>query len=115
MPMRVAPFGYDWVEGQLIVNQMEAEHVRQVYHWYLNENMTIRQIGNRLFKMGVRPKRSVSGNWGGSSISRMLSSEIYIGKYYYNRRKVKKLKGQKSKFGNPKKHTQYEKKRLDYG
>lgn len=62
MPMRVAPFGYDWVEGQLIVNQMEAEHVRQIYHWYLNENMTIRQIGNRLFKMGVRPKRSVSGN-----------------------------------------------------
>lgn len=103
MPMRVAPFGYDWVEGQLIVNQMEAEHVKQVYHWYLNENMIIRQIGNRLFKMGVRPKRSVNGNWGGSSISRMLSSEIYIGKYYYNRRKVKKLKGQKSKFGNPKK------------
>jgi len=103
MPMRVAPFGYDWVDGQLLVNQMEAEIVKQIYHWYLNENMTIRQIGNRLFKMGVRPKRSVNGNWGGSSISRILSSEIYIGKYYYNRRKVKKLKGQKSKFGNPKK------------
>lgn len=81
MPMRVAPFGYDWVDGQLNVNQKEAEYVKQVYHWYLNENMTIRQIGNRLFKMGVRPKRSVNGNWGGSSISRMLSSEIYIGKY----------------------------------
>ncbi|WP_379138307.1 recombinase family protein [Paenibacillus sp. sgz500958] len=103
MPMRVPPFGYDWVDRQLIVNQMEAEYVRKVYHWYLNENMTIRQIGTKLFEMGVPPKRSVSGNWGGSSIGRMLSSEIYIGKYYYNRRKVKKVKGQRTQSGAPKK------------
>lgn len=103
MPMRVPPFGYDWVEGQLLVNQMEAEFVRKVYYWYLNENMTIRQIGNKLFELGVPPKRSANGNWGGSSIGRILSSEIYIGKYYYNRRKVKKIKGQRTQTGAPKK------------
>lgn len=103
MPMRVPPFGYDWVEGQLLVNQHEAEYVRKVYDWYLNDKMTIRQIGNKLFTMGVSPKRSTNGNWGASSIGRILCSEIYIGKYYYNRRKVKKIKGQRTQTGAPKK------------
>ncbi|MEK4877910.1 MULTISPECIES: recombinase family protein [Paenibacillus] len=103
MPMRVPPFGYDWVEGKLLINQMEADYVRKVYHWYLNENMTIRQIGNKLFDLGVPPKRSANGNWGASSIARILCSEIYIGKYYYNRRKVKKIKGQRTQTGAPKK------------
>lgn len=103
MPMRCPPFGYDWVEGQLIVNQTEAEYVKKVYDWYLNDNMTMREIGTKLFTMGAFPKRSSSGNWGASSIGRMLSSEIYVGRYYYNRRKVKKLKGQRTRTGRPKK------------
>ncbi|GGG07277.1 resolvase-like protein [Paenibacillus albidus] len=103
MPMRVPPFGYDWVEGQLIVNKQEAEYVRKVYQWYLNDNMTMREIGNKLFEIGALPKRSTNGNWGASSIGRILSSEIYIGRYYYNRRKVKKLKGQRTRTGAPKK------------
>ncbi|MHA6530949.1 recombinase family protein [Paenibacillus sp. BAC0078] len=103
MPMRCPPFGYDWVKGQLIINQTEAEYVRKVYDWYLNDNMTMREIGDKLFDIGASPKRSTSGNWGASSIGRMLSSEIYIGRYYYNRRKVKKLKGQRTRTGKPKK------------
>jgi site-specific DNA recombinase len=102
MPMRAAPFGYNFVDGQLLINEHEAENVRKVYHWYLNENMTIREIGNKLFAMGVSPKRAASGNWGASSIGRILSSE-YIGKYFYNRRQVKKLKGQRTSTGAPKK------------
>ncbi|CAH1208519.1 hypothetical protein PAECIP111892_03125 [Paenibacillus auburnensis] len=103
MPMRCPPFGYDWVEGRLNINQTEAEYVRKVYDWYLNDNMTMREIGEKLFAIGASPKRSTSGNWGASSIGRMLSSEIYIGRYYYNRRKVKKLKGQRTQAGKPKK------------
>lgn len=103
MPMRVPPFGYDYVDGQLLVNKFEAEYVKKIYHWYVNENMTIREIGNKLFALGVRPKRSTNGNWGASSIGRILSSEIYIGKYYYNRRQMKKIKGERTQTGAPKK------------
>lgn len=103
MPMRVPPFGYDWVAGQLIVNQEEAEYVKKIYHWYLNDNMTMRDIGTKLFTIGVKPKRSTNGNWAASSIGKILSSEVYIGRYFYNRRKVKKLKGQRTQTGAPKK------------
>lgn len=103
MPMRVPPFGYDYVDGQLLVNKFEAKYVMKIYHWYVNENMTIREIGNKLFALGVRPKRSTNGNWGASSIGRILSSEIYIGKYYYNRRQTKKIKGERTQNGAPKK------------
>ena len=35
--------------------------------------------------------------WNASSIRRILTSEIYIGKYTYNKRKTQKIKGEKPK------------------
>ncbi|MDF2859572.1 MAG: integration/recombination/inversion protein [Neobacillus sp.] len=103
MPMRVPPFGYDWVESSLIVNEEEANMVKMIYHWYVYEHLTMRQIGNKLVEMGATPKRAESDNWSASSIQRILKSEIYIGKYYYNRRSTRKIKGERTKSGTPKK------------
>ncbi|MBB3108167.1 site-specific DNA recombinase [Paenibacillus phyllosphaerae] len=103
MPMRVAPFGYDKVAQTLVVNEEEADVVRKIYEWYIHDRLTYRQIGDRLYEMGVMPKRGESKNWGASSILRILKSEIYLGKYFYNRRRYKKVKGVKTKGGNPKK------------
>jgi site-specific DNA recombinase len=103
MPMRVAPFGYDLVEQSLVIIEVEAAIVRKIYDWYINDRLTLRQIGTRLYEMGVSPKRGESRNWGASSILRILNSEVYIGKYYYNRRRFKKVKGEKTKGGKPKK------------
>ncbi|WP_424768243.1 recombinase family protein [Paenibacillus sp. sgz302251] len=103
MPMRVAPFGYDKDEnGQLVVNKDEKQWVQMIYEWYVHERLTLRQIGERLHGK-VRPKRNESPNWNATSISRILTSEIYIGKYYYNRRASEKVRGKLTKEGNPKK------------
>lgn len=106
MPMRVAPYGYDYTEGRLLVNEEEAHFVRLIYHWYVYEHLTMRDIGKRLYDLGAIPKRGESKNWSASSILRIISSEIYVGKYYYNRRKTKKVKGQTTLSGNPKKTYQ---------
>ncbi|MGE7272896.1 recombinase family protein [Brevibacillus panacihumi] len=104
MPMRVAPFGYDKdEEGQLIPNPKEKEYVQMMYEWYVFEKLTMRDIGERLYKLGVKPKRGESNNWSASSIRRVLTSEIYIGNYYYNRRETQKVRGQVTESGNPKK------------
>ncbi|WP_197187495.1 recombinase family protein [Brevibacillus agri] len=104
MPMRVAPFGYDKDEdGQLIVNEKEKQYVQMIYEWYIHERLTMREIGDRLYQLGVRPKRGESPNWSASSIRRILTSEIYIGRYYYNRRATEKVRGQLTEGGNPKK------------
>jgi len=103
MPMRVAPFGYDKDEtGQLVPNPKEHQFVQMIYEWYVLEKLTLRQIGERLYGK-VKPKRGESPNWGASSISKILTSEIYIGKYYYNRRQTKKVRGRLTKGGKPKK------------
>lgn len=103
MPMRVAPYGYDLVDAQLIINEEEAEIVKNIYEWYVYENLTLREIGHKLIRLGMLPKRKESRSWHQSSISRILTSEIYVGTYWYNRRKSQKVKGQKTKSGNPKK------------
>jgi site-specific DNA recombinase len=107
MPMRSAPFGYDLVDAQLVINEEEAKVVRQIYEWYVYQHLTYREIGHELGQLGVLPKRKESKNWNRSSIYRILSSEVYIGIYRYNRRKVKKLKGEKTSNGNPKKTYEY--------
>ncbi|MBA4601535.1 recombinase family protein [Thermoactinomyces mirandus] len=106
MPMRCPPFGYDLVDSQLVINEEEAKVVRKIYDWYVNQQLTLREIGNRLVQLGVQPKRR-GKSWHQSSINRILTNEIYIGIYRYNRRKVKKVKGEKTKSGNPKRTIEF--------
>ena len=101
MPMRVAPYGYDYKEGQLTINGEEAPFVMKIYDWYLKGH-TLREIGSLLYKEGAVPKRKESKNFGASSIRRILTSEIYIGKYVYNTRQGKKVWGEKTASGKSK-------------
>lgn len=103
MPMRTPPFGYDWVDCSLVVNEKEAEFVRLIYNWYVFEGLTLREMGTKLYELGAVPKRSESGNFSASSLRRILTSEIYIGRYVYNRRETKKLQGERTKSGKPRK------------
>ncbi|WP_244863142.1 recombinase family protein [Paenibacillus cisolokensis] len=74
-----------------------------MYHWYVYDHYTFREIGERLYSLGAVPKRGESRNWSASSIRRVLTSEVYIGKFYYNRRETRKIRGEKTKNGTPKK------------
>lgn len=103
MPMRVPPFGYELVNNQLIINEEEAAVVKKIYHWYVYDQLTLRQIGEKLYQLGILPKRKERTEWSATSIRRILTSEIYIGKYTYNKRQTQKIKGAKTETGNPKK------------
>ncbi|MFD4930913.1 recombinase family protein [Peribacillus butanolivorans] len=100
--MRSAPYGYDYINGTLVINKDEAVYVRKIYDWYLN-GVTLREIGEKLFQEGAIPKQSESKNFGASSIRRILSSEIYIGNYVYNKRETKKVWGERTASGKQKK------------
>lgn len=107
MPMRVPPYGYNWVEGHLEINDQEAVFVKLIYQWYVHDHLTLREIGTKLVELGAEPKRAESKNWSASSIQNILKSEVYIGKLYYNRRKTQKVKGERTKKGAPKKTYTY--------
>jgi site-specific DNA recombinase len=85
-----APYGYryipkrDGVPGHLVVDETEAELVRMLYGWLIEERMTVRQILKRL-NTGPWLPRSGGSRWSASVVHRILSDPTYAGTAYANR------------------------------
>lgn len=70
-------YGYDVIDGELVVNEEQAEVVRNIFEWYL-AGLSLRQIKNRLESMSIK---TATGNnvWHEKVILGMLSNEKYMG------------------------------------
>src|SRR5512135_2478949 len=85
-----ASYGYryvpkrDGVPGHLEVDEAEAEVVRMLYRWLIDERMTVRQILKRLAAGPWRP-RSGKRLWSNSVVHRIRSDPLYTGTAYANR------------------------------
>src|SRR3954454_6647678 len=84
-----APYGYryvptrDGVPGHLEVDDAEAEVVRMLYRWLIDERMTVRQILKRLAAGPWRP-RNGKRLWSNSVVHHILSDPVYTGTAYTN-------------------------------
>lgn len=76
----VMPYGFEYDEesNKYVVNDKEAEIIRQIYDMYVNQNMGVRAIALYLNKNGI-PNKKGRGKWVDTTLSRMISSERYIG------------------------------------
>jgi site-specific DNA recombinase len=85
-----SPYGYryvrrqDAVPGHLVIDEQEAELVRTLYGWLVEEQMTIRQILKRL-NAGPHYPRSGRHPWSPSVVHHILSDPMYAGTAYANR------------------------------
>jgi site-specific DNA recombinase len=85
-----APYGYRYIPrhegtpGYLVVDEAEAEMVRTLYRWLIEERMTIRQILKRL-NFGPWYPRSGKHPWSPSVVHHILSDSLYTGTAYANR------------------------------
>jgi site-specific DNA recombinase len=85
-----APYGYRYVPnrngvpGHLEIEEVEAEVVRMLYRWLIDERMTVRQILKRLAAGPWRP-RNGKRLWSNSVVHRVLSDPLYSGTAYANR------------------------------
>ena len=87
-------YGYDKVtitEGKrkyptLAINEEQANVVRMIFDWYINENIGTQVIANRLNDMGI--KRPRVERWSSDSIRDTLENPHYIGKVKWNERKA---------------------------
>ena len=85
------PYGYTYVHKttttpqHLVVNEAEAEVVRQIYRWCVEEQLSSYAIHRRLTLQGVPPRKSKHGRWAQSSVIEILRDSIYKGEAYYNR------------------------------
>jgi site-specific DNA recombinase len=85
-----APYGYRYTgrsasgAGRLVIDETEADLVRMLYGWLVDERLTIRQI---LRHLNFGPWRPRSGRrpWSPSVVHHILSDPIYAGTAYSNR------------------------------
>ena len=83
------PYGYrriprrDGVPAHVVIAEPEAQVVRQVFRWHVDERLSVRQIALRLTES---PHVTATGRqrWGTSTVTRMLHNEAYIGTMYFN-------------------------------
>lgn len=82
-------FGYDKTKGDyfnLAINPEEAEAVRQIYRWYVDEGYGASKIANMLNARGIKTKRSC--DWSQNAICRILTNELYTGKIINGKEEV---------------------------
>ena len=97
------PFGYDKVtigKDHTLAPNKDADVVRMIFDWYVNERLGYQAIANRLDDMGIKPVST--DRWIKNTIAQMLQNVQYIGKVCYNRKKsVTLIKDGKRKIIRP--------------
>ena len=83
------PYGYRYIPvsepngGRWVVNEKEAEVVRQIYRWYLSEEQpSVTAIAYRLNDQEIAPQRGPL--WRYKSVYAILTQTAYIGRAYFN-------------------------------
>ncbi len=86
----VAPYGYDKVtigkDHTLTPNELEADVVRLIFDWYVNEGMTTGKITRKLTDMGIKPRSKEV--WYERTVNQILGNKHYDGKVVFYRRKT---------------------------
>ncbi|MDR0269859.1 recombinase family protein [Paenibacillus sp.] len=78
------PYGYNIKEGKLVVNEQEAQIVKEVFDLYLNQSMGLRNIAKILNERGV-PTKSGKTIFDQSLISKLLKNAVYTGEIRLHR------------------------------
>jgi site-specific DNA recombinase len=90
LPFYIPPYGYRVVrtpqvpQGLVVLDEVEAGQVRQMYQWVLEENLSARQVAKRLNAQGVRPRKAQL--WVQSTVYTILTNPAYAGLATYGKR-----------------------------
>lgn len=85
--MQNAPYGYDKIKigkDHTLEPNENADVVRMVFEWYVNEDISWYRMAQRLEEMGIPAPKG--GKWHKEVLSRMVRNPHYIGKVVFNSR-----------------------------
>jgi site-specific DNA recombinase len=89
LPFTTPPYGYAIVRspeaphGVLVVDEVQAQHVRAMFRWACDEELSLVGIARRLNELGVPSPQG--SHWGISTIYRILLNPVYTGYAYYGK------------------------------
>jgi len=70
------PYGYDYINGELIINKTESKIVQNIYSWYL-KGKSMGEIVKMLNSTKIPTKKG--GIWAKKTISKILKNPTYCG------------------------------------
>jgi site-specific DNA recombinase len=76
------PIGYDFIDGQLTINNYEALQIKEVYKLY-SEGHGINKIAELMKNKGFRHKY---GKWNKSAVMYVIDNSLYIGKISHKKK-----------------------------
>jgi site-specific DNA recombinase len=82
-PFTEAPYGYRLVHaagaprGVVVIEEVEAEHVRSMLRWVADEGLSTRRVAQRLNDMGIKPRRTQ--RWSGMGVYHIVTNPVYTG------------------------------------
>ncbi len=82
-------YGYDKTIGDyfnLEINQTEAEIIRQIFKWYIDDGYGAAKISIFLNERGLKTKRNCQ--WSQNAVCRILTNELYTGKIINGKQEV---------------------------
>lgn len=85
--MQNPPYGFNKIKigkDHTLEPNDEADVVRMVFDWYINEEMSWYRMAQKLEEMGIPAPKG--GKWHKEVLSRMVRNQHYIGKVVYNKR-----------------------------
>lgn len=88
------PFGYDVVNQQYVINELEAEYVRKIFNAALNRR-GYKDIIQELSERGITGKRGKPIKY--TQIYEMLRNEKYTGVYVYSLKQEKNRADRRTK------------------
>ncbi len=76
------PIGYDYIDGNLVVNEYEKMQVQRIFQMFL-EGKSITAIAKQLAAEGLRHKH---GTWNRETVRHILKSRTYLGELKYQKK-----------------------------
>ena len=98
-----APYDYRYVprrEGvpaHFEVDEEEAQAVRQIFNWLVQEQVSSLEIARRLWRSAWKTRRG--GPWRNNTVGAILRNESYTGRYHYNKTRAAEPKRRKKAGG----------------
>ena len=96
-----APYGYQLINGELHIDEDEAEIIRIIYDKFANTTMGIAAIATFLnnsgYKKKLRQNNTIEG-FSTSFVKGVLDNPVYCGKLAFGRRKNEKIPGTRNEY-----------------
>ena len=91
----IAPYGYNLINGKLIINPQEAKIVQYCFETFVNNNIGYSTLHSLLNRQGIPRDLTAEEHtyWEVRHIRIMLQNPVYTGRIAYGRRRQERIEG----------------------